>query len=89
MYTDHCNTLHNMVGEEEIEHDRNRQKRLKMVIQAFPVWLIKLASTFNEEANANENVKDWQLHIERGLKLVIPIKGYHRRDAINISSSSE
>ena len=31
--------LHEMVGEEEIEHDKNRLRRLKVVIQAFPAEL--------------------------------------------------
>ena len=44
-------TLHELVGELEIEHDRNRLRRLRMVLQAFPAGLVELASTFNEDNN--------------------------------------
>ena len=46
-------TLHELVGEVEIEHDRNRLRRLRMVSQAFPAGLVELASTFNEDNNIN------------------------------------
>ena len=36
-------TLHELVGEVEIEHDRNRLRRLRMVSQAFPFGLVELA----------------------------------------------
>ena len=44
-------TLHELVGEVEIEQDRNRLRRLRLVLQAFPVGLVELASTFNEDNN--------------------------------------
>ena len=45
-------TLHELVGEEEIEQDRNKIRRLRMVLQAFPVGLIELASAFNVDGSA-------------------------------------
>ena len=48
-------TLHELVGEVEIEHDRNRLRRLRMVLKAFPVGLVELASTYNEDNNADIN----------------------------------
>ena len=48
-------TLHELVGEVEIEHDRNRLRRLRMVAQAFPAGLVELASTFNEDNNVDIN----------------------------------
>ena len=48
-------TLHELVGEIEIEQDRNRLRRLRMVLQAFPVGLVDLASTFNENDNVEMN----------------------------------
>ena len=48
-------TLHELVGEIEIEQDRNRLRRLRMVLQAFPVGLVELASTFNENNNVETN----------------------------------
>ena len=61
-------TLHELVGEMEIEHDRNRLRRMRMVSQAFPTVLIQLASTFDEDNNEDinagynimgENNKNW------------------------------
>jgi hypothetical protein len=49
-------TLHELVGEAEIEHDRNRLRRLRMVLQAFPAGLIGLASSFNEDNNVDTEV---------------------------------
>ena len=49
-------TLHELVGELEIEHDRNRLRRLRMVLQAFPAGVIELASNFNEDNNTDTNV---------------------------------
>ena len=49
-------TLHELVGELEIEHDRNRLRRLRMVLQAFPAGLIELASNFNDDNNTDTNV---------------------------------
>ena len=49
-------TLHELVGEAEIEHDRNRLRRLRMVLQAFPAGLVELASTFNEDNNLDIDV---------------------------------
>ena len=49
-------TLHELVGEAEIEHDRNRLRRLRMVLQAFPAGLVELASTFNEDNNIDIDV---------------------------------
>ena len=48
-------TLHELVGEVEIEHDRNRLRRLRMVLKAFPVGLVELASSYNEDNNADIN----------------------------------
>ena len=48
--------LHELVGEIEIEHDRNRLRRLRMVSQAFPAGLIELASNFNEDISVDTNV---------------------------------
>ena len=48
-------TLHELVGEEEIEHNRNRLRRLRMVLKAFPAGLVELASNFNEDNNADIN----------------------------------
>ena len=48
-------TLHELVGESEIEHDRNRIRRLRMVTQAFPAGLVELASNFNEDSNVDIN----------------------------------
>ena len=48
-------TLHELVGEAEIEHDRNRLRRLRMVLKAFPVGLVELASNFNVDNNADIN----------------------------------
>jgi hypothetical protein len=42
-------SLHELMGEGEIEGERNRGRRIKMVIQAFPVGLRELASSFNED----------------------------------------
>ena len=42
-------TLHELIGEGEIEGERNRGRRIKMVTQAFPVGLRELASSFNED----------------------------------------
>ena len=50
-------TLHELVGEVEIEHDRNRLRRLRMVLQAFPAGLVELASTFNEDNNVDTDVR--------------------------------
>ena len=50
-------TLHELVGEAEIEHDRNRLRRLRMVLQAFPAGLVELATNFNEDNNENTNVR--------------------------------
>ena len=50
-------TLHELVGEGEIEHDRNRLKRLKMVIQAFPIQLSDLASSFDDDTQTNNEDK--------------------------------
>ena len=50
-------TLHELVGEVEIEHDRNRLRRLRMVLQAFPAGLVELASTFNEDNNVDTGVR--------------------------------
>ena len=44
-------SLQELVGEIEIEHDRNRLRRLRMVVQAFPAGLVELASSFNEDSN--------------------------------------
>jgi hypothetical protein len=49
-------TLHELVGEREIEHNRNRLRRLGMVSQAFPAGLVELATNFNEDNNADINV---------------------------------
>ena len=49
--------LHELVGEVEIEHDRNRLRRLRMVAQAFPAGLVELASTFNEDNNVDINTR--------------------------------
>ena len=51
-------TLHELVGEVEIEHDRNRLRRLRMVTQAFPAGLVELASNFNEDNNVEINAGD-------------------------------
>ena len=48
-------SLHELIGEIEIEHDRNRLRRLRMVSQAFPTGLIELASNFNENNNVDTN----------------------------------
>jgi hypothetical protein len=45
-------TLHELMGEGEIEGERNRGRRIKMVTQAFPVGLRELASSFNEDEDA-------------------------------------
>ena len=50
-------TLHELVGEGEIEHDRNRLKRLKMVIQAFPIQLSDLASSFDDDTQTDNEDK--------------------------------
>ena len=54
---DGVETLHELVGEAEIEHDRNRLRRLRMVIQAFPAGLVQLASTFNDDNNVDTNAR--------------------------------
>ena len=43
-------TLHELVVEMEIEQDRNRLRRMRMVAQAFPASLIELAAS-GEEVN--------------------------------------
>ena len=48
-------TLHELLGEIEIEHDRNRLRRMRMVAHAFPAGLIELASSFNEDNNVEMN----------------------------------
>ena len=48
-------TLHELLGEIEIEHDRNRLRRMRMVARAFPAGLIELASSFNEDNNVEMN----------------------------------
>ena len=48
-------TLHELVGEMEIEHDRNNLRRMRMVAQAFPNGLIELAASFNEYNNVQVN----------------------------------
>ena len=45
-------SLHELMGEGETEGERNRGLRIKMVIQAFPVGLRELASSFNEDEDA-------------------------------------
>ena len=55
LFREGVETLHELVGELEIEHDRNRLRRLGMVLQAFPAGLVELASTFNEDSNININ----------------------------------
>ena len=42
-------TLHELVGEEEIEHDRNIIKRIGLVSHAFSEEFIGLASNFNKD----------------------------------------
>ena len=49
-------TLHELAGEEEIEHDRNRLKRLRMVIKAFHPGKAELATTLNEDLNVKINL---------------------------------
>ena len=44
LFREGIENLHELVGEIEIEHDRNRLRRLRMVLQAFPAGLIELAS---------------------------------------------
>ena len=41
----------------EIEQDRNRLRRLRMVSQAFPAGLVELASTFHEDNNVDTDVR--------------------------------
>ena len=48
-------TLHELVGEMEIEHDRNKLNRMRMVAHAFPAGLIELASSFDEYNNVQVN----------------------------------
>jgi hypothetical protein len=50
-------TLQELVGEAEIEHDRNRMRRLRMVLQTFPAGLVELASNFNEDNNVAPDVR--------------------------------
>jgi hypothetical protein len=52
---DGIETLHELIGEIEIEHDRNRLRRMKMVAHSFPAGLIELASSFNEDNNVEMN----------------------------------
>ena len=53
---DGIESLHELVGEIEIENDRNRLRRLRMVLQAFPAGLIELASNFNEDNNVDIDI---------------------------------
>ena len=67
---DGIENLHELIGEIEIEHDRNRLRRLRMVLQAFPAGLIELASNFNEYINEDSNADRYIIN-ERGLWLSI------------------
>ena len=49
---DGIETLHELIEEMEIEQNRNKLRRMRMVAQAFPAGLIELASSCNEYNNA-------------------------------------
>ena len=45
--------LHEIISEEEVESDRNRLKRIWMVIVNLPVGLIKFPFSYNEDVNGD------------------------------------
>ena len=47
--------LHELVSEEEVERDRNRLKRIRMVVVNLPVGLIEFAASYNEDKNDDIN----------------------------------
>ena len=47
--------LHELVNEEEVERDRNRLKRIRMVVINLPAGLIEYAASYNENVNDDTN----------------------------------
>ena len=47
--------LHELVNEEEVERDRNRLKRIRMVVANLLVGLIEYAASYNKYINDDTN----------------------------------